>query len=59
MISLPRETVGALMAAGYALVGELVGEQRHEDAWRLSEALKVAESAMLNDDRAEDVGVID
>lgn len=61
MISLPRETVAALMSAGYAFVGVFVAREQHDAAWKLSEALRVAEGAMLDDDRSDeaDVGVVE
>lgn len=55
MISLPRETVAELVAAGYGVLPSLVWHEQHTAAWALSEAIREAETALANDDRAEDV----
>lgn len=55
MISLPRETVAALVAAGYGVLPSLVWHRQDTAAWALSEAIREAETALTEDDRAEDV----
>lgn len=59
MISLPRETVAQLVAAGHGVLPHLIVHGQDTAAWALSEALRAAETALLDDDRAEDGGVID
>lgn len=44
MIGISRETVAALVAAGYGVLPSLVWHEQHTAAW-----------ALANDDRAEDV----
>lgn len=51
MISLSRETVAALYTAGQAILPSLVAYERHADAWAVSEALREAEAALLDDSR--------
>ena len=55
MIAISRETIAALVAAGYGVLPSLVWHEQHAAAWALSEAIREAETALLADDRAEDV----
>lgn len=55
MIVLPRETVAQLVAAGHGVLPYLIAHQQDTAAWALSEALRAAETALADDDRAEDV----
>ncbi len=59
MIGISRETLAALVAAGYGVLPHLVLHRQDAAAWTLSEAIREAEMALAEDDRAEDVGVID
>ena len=55
MISLPRETVAQLVAAGHGVLPYLIAHRQDTAAWALSEAIREAEAALTDDDRAEDV----
>ena len=55
MIVLPRETVAQLVAAGHGVLPVLIVHGQDTAAWALSEALRAAETALADDDRAEDV----
>lgn len=55
MITLSRETVAQLVAAGQGVLPYLIAHRLDTAAWALSEALRAAETALADDDRAEDV----
>lgn len=55
MTPLSRETLAALVAAGYGVLPSLVWQRQDAAAWALSEAIREAETALTEDDRAENV----